>query len=97
METRPLFVIGDLLANSFVAERMALIGDAAHAIVPFHGQGMNAAFEDCAELARLTQQGGTDWASLVADFEAARRNHAVGATHEVLMPEPRREIDRSRI
>ena len=27
-----------------------LLGDAAHAIVPFHGQGMNCAFEDCAEL-----------------------------------------------
>jgi kynurenine 3-monooxygenase len=29
------------------AERLLLIGDAAHAIVPFHGQGMNCAFEDC--------------------------------------------------
>ncbi len=28
-------------------ERLLLIGDAAHAIVPFHGQGMNCAFEDC--------------------------------------------------
>ena len=30
-----------------------LLGDAAHAIVPFHGQGMNACFEDCRELDRL--------------------------------------------
>ena len=34
-------------------ERMLLIGDAAHAIVPFHGQGMNCAFEDCRELDAL--------------------------------------------
>ncbi|MGC3982531.1 MAG: NAD(P)/FAD-dependent oxidoreductase [Steroidobacteraceae bacterium] len=34
----------------------ALIGDAAHAIVPFHGQGMNCAFEDCLELDMLLQQ-----------------------------------------
>ncbi len=33
-----------------------LIGDAAHAIVPFHGQGMNCAFEDCVELDTLLQQ-----------------------------------------
>ena len=32
-----------------------LIGDAAHAIVPFHGQGMNCAFEDCVELDQLLQ------------------------------------------
>jgi kynurenine 3-monooxygenase len=34
-------------------ERMLLIGDAAHAIVPFHGQGMNCAFEDCRVLDAL--------------------------------------------
>jgi kynurenine 3-monooxygenase len=34
-------------------ERLLLIGDAAHAIVPFHGQGMNCAFEDCRILDEL--------------------------------------------
>jgi len=49
-----------------------LLGDAAHAIVPFHGQGMNAAFEDCAELDALlaSRQG---WAEVFASFEQARR------------------------
>lgn len=36
-----------------VGDSVALVGDAAHAIVPFYGQGMNAAFESCQELSRL--------------------------------------------
>ena len=51
--------------------RVLLLGDAAHAIVPFHGQGMNAAFEDCRVLDDLFDQHDT-WDSLFADFERAR-------------------------
>jgi kynurenine 3-monooxygenase len=46
-------VRSDLWTNGHNA---LLIGDAAHAIVPFHGQGMNCAFEDCVELDALLQQ-----------------------------------------
>jgi kynurenine 3-monooxygenase len=49
-----------------------LLGDAAHAIVPFHGQGMNCAFEDCAELMRLMDQH-HGWAGLFEAFEHERR------------------------
>jgi kynurenine 3-monooxygenase len=49
-----------------------LLGDAAHAIVPFHGQGMNCAFEDCAELLRLMDEHHS-WAGLFEAFEHARR------------------------
>jgi len=49
-----------------------LLGDAAHAIVPFHGQGMNCAFEDCAELDRLLDEHHS-WAGLFAAFERERR------------------------
>jgi kynurenine 3-monooxygenase len=49
-----------------------LLGDAAHAIVPFHGQGMNCAFEDCAELVRLMDHHQT-WAGLFEAFEHERR------------------------
>jgi kynurenine 3-monooxygenase len=49
-----------------------LLGDAAHAIVPFHGQGMNCAFEDCVELDSLMdQQHG--YAKLFEAFEHARK------------------------
>jgi kynurenine 3-monooxygenase len=53
-----------------------LLGDAAHAIVPFHGQGMNVAFEDCADLARLAAETGADWPVVIESFEAARRHNA---------------------
>jgi kynurenine 3-monooxygenase len=56
-----------------VAGRVLLLGDAAHAIVPFHGQGMNAAFEDCTALDELLAGGGGDWQALFADFERLRR------------------------
>jgi kynurenine 3-monooxygenase len=52
--------------------KVLLLGDAAHAIVPFHGQGMNAAFEDCTVLdALLGEQRG--WDEVFAQFERARR------------------------
>ena len=56
-----------------VGGRVLLLGDAAHAIVPFHGQGMNAAFEDCTALDELLAGGGGDWATLFAEFERLRR------------------------
>ena len=49
-----------------------LLGDAAHAIVPFHGQGMNCAFEDCAELLRLMNEH-HGWAGLFEAFEHERK------------------------
>jgi len=55
-----------------VRGEVLLLGDAAHAIVPFHGQGMNAAFEDCAELDALLAAT-DDWQELFARFEQSRR------------------------
>ncbi len=52
--------------------RVLLLGDAAHAIVPFHGQGMNAAFEDCSVLDSLLDRY-NDWEPLFAEFERQRR------------------------
>lgn len=53
-------------------DRVLLLGDAAHAIVPFHGQGMNCAFEDCRELDRLIGIHGNDWQAVFAEFQAIR-------------------------
>jgi kynurenine 3-monooxygenase len=59
--------------------RLLLIGDAAHAIVPFHGQGMNAAFEDCIVLDTLIgaqPSGAIDWAEVFEQFERERTPNA---------------------
>jgi kynurenine 3-monooxygenase len=53
-------------------QRLLLIGDAAHAIVPFHGQGLNCGFEDCVLLADLLARHPTADAAC-AEFERSRR------------------------
>ncbi len=50
-----------------------LLGDAAHAIVPFFGQGMNCAFEDCGVLAELFDVHGGNWADVFPRFFDARK------------------------
>lgn len=50
-----------------------LLGDAAHAIVPFFGQGMNCAFEDCTLFLELLDRHGPDWPKLFAEFEGTRK------------------------
>ena len=53
-----------------------LIGDAAHAIVPFFGQGMNCGFEDCSVLSELMDEHGDDWKTILPLFEALRKPNA---------------------
>ena len=55
---------------------MLLIGDAAHAIVPFHGQGMNLAFEDCVVLDQVLANPDADWKTVFEVFEAEQRGNA---------------------
>jgi kynurenine 3-monooxygenase len=56
-----------------VEGRALLLGDAAHAIVPFFGQGINCGFEDCTCLIELLHQHGADWPRVFAEFERERK------------------------
>ncbi|GLQ86955.1 kynurenine 3-monooxygenase [Dyella flagellata] len=56
--------------------RALLVGDAAHAIVPFHGQGMNCGFEDTVVLANLLAEAGRDTADAFAEFQRIRKPNA---------------------
>jgi len=60
----------------WVKNRIALIGDAAHAIVPFYGQGMNAGFEDCRELNQLLDRFSDDWDQVLPEFQCSRKPNA---------------------
>jgi kynurenine 3-monooxygenase len=56
-----------------VEGRILLLGDAAHAIVPFFGQGLNCGFEDCTTLVELLDRHGPDWPKVFSDFERERK------------------------
>jgi len=57
-------------------DRFALIGDAAHAIVPFFGQGMNCGFEDCRVLNGLIDEHNNDWNRILAAYQKLRKPDA---------------------
>lgn len=56
--------------------KVALMGDASHAIVPFYGQGMNSGFEDCSVLDALVDQHAEDWPTILEAFEKVRKPDA---------------------
>jgi kynurenine 3-monooxygenase len=69
----PQGLLGTVYTDGWhVGGEVLLLGDAAHAIVPFHGQGMNCAFEDCVELDRMLAES-RDWAAVFARFERERK------------------------
>ncbi len=53
--------------------KIALIGDAAHAIVPFYGQGMNCGFEDCVVLNELVEKHNDNWDAIMTDYQVLRK------------------------
>ncbi|HEX2140460.1 MAG TPA: NAD(P)/FAD-dependent oxidoreductase [Woeseiaceae bacterium] len=73
----PVGVLGTVRCRHWREDgNVLLIGDAAHAIVPFHGQGMNLAFEDCVLLDSILDREPRDWATLFTRFEEEQRPNA---------------------
>jgi kynurenine 3-monooxygenase len=80
-QRHPTGSLGTVRARSWqAAGTAALIGDAAHAIVPFHGQGMNCCFEDCLEfdacLEGTSTSEGVPWARVFTQFYTRRKPNA---------------------
>jgi len=57
-------------------DKVALVGDSAHAVVPFYGQGMNAGFEDIFILNELMTAHGDDWESIFSNYQESRKPNA---------------------
>ena len=75
-EQNPVSPLGTLYIDHWhYADKAVLIGDAAHAMVPFHGQGMNCAFEDCVAMLGCIEQE-ADWQTVFEQFEFHRRDNA---------------------
>lgn len=63
----------DIKCYPWVVGNFCLIGDAAHAIFPFYGQGLNAGLEDCTTLLELMDQHPSDWTRVTRLFQEARK------------------------
>lgn len=57
-------------------DKITLVGDSAHAIVPFYGQGMNAGFEDISVLYDKIEEYGDDWQQIFEDYQNERKPNA---------------------
>jgi kynurenine 3-monooxygenase len=68
--TNPVGILGTVRCRHWhIGGDLLLIGDAAHAVVPFHGQGMNLAFEDCVVLDEILARGDQNWSTTFEIFE----------------------------
>ena len=57
-------------------DKVALVGDSAHAVVPFYGQGMNAGFEDIYVLNKIIESHGDDWETIFQEYQKQRKPDA---------------------
>ena len=75
-ERHPVGTLVTIRVWPWVRGRLVLLGDAAHAIVPFFGQGMNCAFEDVVELDRCLNECADDWTAAMARYADRRKPNA---------------------
>ena len=59
-----------------IGGKALLLGDSAHAMVPFYGQGMNCAFEDCRVLDSMIEKYGADWETVFEQYTLQRKPNA---------------------
>ena len=72
----PTSALVTMRCHPWVKNNALLIGDAAHSIVPFFGQGMNAGFEDCRILNQLFDQFDDNWDLALSEFQRIRKPDA---------------------
>lgn len=72
-EDHPLSSLAIMRSYPWHHGKCALIGDAAHATVPFYGQGMNGGFEDCTVLWNLMQKHKEDWPAIFEEYSVTRK------------------------
>ncbi len=72
-EKHPLSSLAIIRCYPWFHGKVMLMGDAAHATVPFYGQGMNSGFEDCSVLWELMQQHNEDWLVIGEEYQKSRK------------------------
>jgi kynurenine 3-monooxygenase len=72
-KTNPTSSLITVKCFPWVRNKTLLIGDAAHGIVPFYGQGMNAGFEDCRVLNELLNKHNDQWENVLDEFQHIRK------------------------
>jgi kynurenine 3-monooxygenase len=74
--TNPIGNLGTIKCFPWNVEgKSLLLGDSAHAIVPFYGQGMNASFEDCRVLNDLIEKYGLNWETVFVEYGRIRKEN----------------------
>jgi kynurenine 3-monooxygenase len=71
--THPLSSLAIMRCYPWTSGKVALMGDAAHATVPFYGQGMNASLEDCHVMGQLMDKHNHDWDLIFDEYQKLRK------------------------
>ena len=71
--TNPTGTLGTIRCSPWSTEKTLLMGDAAHAIVPFYGQGMNCALEDVVVFDKLIDEYNGNWSKIAPAYEKQRK------------------------